>query len=290
LDSMAKDRQAKALRFVNLLRLRFSSGLAEEQIAAEMGFRSAAILHRQLQADGSPVCGVCGLLYPEPDHREEHKDRRKKRQPGVGGGHRVKLPDAGAAEGLFREALGELNQYLYFVDMEESWLEGNLEEDGFKGKQFITHSVDRDSVEVARREDYKRRGDPTEAAWKELCERYGADPQSEEIVVSVGSAAPGGVSRTPSTFLTALVAAYELAALPLERLVEALHPDPDSTDWGVVCQRRPVAQDGGAPRGPRARRSATTASMSSTSNPIWVNAPVAAPVERKTWNSPAAHR
>jgi hypothetical protein len=231
MDRATKDQKLKARRFVAYCRLQFATDLTADQIANRMDFGSAEALYKQLESDGSPVCGVCGLLYPEPGHREEHVGKRRKRQPGVGGGHRIRLPDASDAEGLFREALGELDRYLFFVGMEESWLEGNLEEDGFKGKHFITHSVDRDSVEVARREDYRRRDDPTEAAWKELCERHGVDPESEEIVVSVGSAAPGGVSRTPSAFLTALVADYELAALPLERLVEALHHDPDSTDW-----------------------------------------------------------
>jgi hypothetical protein len=130
-----------------------------------MQFRSAEMLYKQLELDGSPVCRVCGQLYPEPDHRKDHKQKRQKtRQPGVGGGHRIRLPNARAARYLFHQSLESLNDFIAFVDFEERWLEGNLEEGRFKGKHFITHNVDHDAQEVARREEF------IEEQWKELCE------------------------------------------------------------------------------------------------------------------------
>jgi len=239
MDKAAKDRKEKALKFLTFCARRFSTELTEEQIASELGFRSPAVLYKQLELDGSPVCGACGLLYPEPDHRKEHKKKRKKRQPGVGGGHRIKLPKASDARSLFRQAIESLDEYIAFVDVEESWLEGNLEDDGFKGKHFITYSVDRDAVEFARREEF------TEEQWKELCEQHGGDPARDQVVLSVGEATAGGVSVTPSHFLTTLIATYALAGLPLTApgpfekplmppLIEALHPDPESADMEKV--------------------------------------------------------
>ena len=229
-------REQKALRFADFCVRRLKYGQNEEEIAKGLGFGSPETLYHQLERDGSPVCGVCGLLYPNPDHRGEHKDKRRKRQPGVGGGHREKLPGASDARGLFREALRELDWYISLVGAEESCLEGSLGEEGFKGKHFITHTVDRDALEVARREEF------TEAVWKELCKEHGVDPERDQLVLSRGEAAPGGVTRTPSGMLTALIAAYALAILPntyradhpLKPLVEALHHDPDAASWEKI--------------------------------------------------------
>jgi hypothetical protein len=222
MNKATKGQEEKALRFITFCVRRLQTDLTEEQIAAKLGFRSPEVLYKQLELDRSPVCGVCGRLYPEPDHHKEHKQKRRTRQPGVGGGRRVKLPDASNARNLFRRAIEDLDEYLAFVDVEESWLEGNLEEGQFKGKHFITHSAVRDAREVAVREEF------TEEQWRELCEQHGADPASDQVVLSVGEATAGGVERTPSGFLTALIAAYALAHQPLTPLIEALHYEPDS--------------------------------------------------------------
>ncbi|MDP9475740.1 MAG: hypothetical protein M3R38_08635 [Actinomycetota bacterium] len=245
MDKGARDREEKALRFTTFCVRRLRTEQTEERIAAGLGFRSPNALYLQLELDGSPVCGTCGLIYPDLDHRDEHeaKNKRRKRRPGVGGGHRIELPDASDAASLFRQTLEALDEFIAFVYVEESWLEGNVEEDGFKGKHFITRSVERDAREAARREEF------TEEQWRELCERHGADPGSEQVVLSVGEATAGGVGRAPSHFLTALIAACVLADRPLtapdrfkkppppplmEVLVGALHPDPKSADMGKV--------------------------------------------------------
>lgn len=238
MNETTKDQEQKARRFVAFCVGRFHKKRADSDIATDMGFQSAEVLYKQLESDGSPVCGVCGLLYPEPDHREEHKGKRRKRQPGVGGGHRVKLPDVAAARGLFRAALKELDLYIALAEIEESWLEGNIEEGEFRGKRFITHSVDRDALEIAWRQAF------TAEEWRELCEQYGGDPESDQVVLSRGTATPGGVTRTPSFFLAALIAAYALAtplntsitsALPLKPLVDSLHHEPDSAAWEEIA-------------------------------------------------------
>ena len=83
-SARAACRKEKALRFVTFCVRQFIMGLTDDQIATEMGFGSVEVLYKQLESDGSPVCVVCCRLYPEPYHREEHKSKRKKRQPGVG--------------------------------------------------------------------------------------------------------------------------------------------------------------------------------------------------------------
>ncbi len=124
MDKVAKDREEKAFRFTTFCVRSLKMGLEDGQIATEMGFQSAGMLYKELELDGSPVCGICGMLYPGPDHREEDetgKSKRKQRQPGVGGGHRVRLPDASGALGLFRHAVQSLEEYISIVASEESW-------------------------------------------------------------------------------------------------------------------------------------------------------------------------
>jgi hypothetical protein len=202
--------------------------LPEDRILQELErrewgeFGSPQALYTQLANDGFPVCRVCGETPAPPGHCGKQPRRR---QPDLGGGSRVKLPDASTARGLFRMALKELEFYISFVKSEESWLEGNIEEGKFKGKHFIRHSVSRDVLDTRRREEF------TEEEWRELCEQHGTDPERDQIVLSRNDeAAPGGVSRAPSIFLVALIAAYELTHQPLTPLVERLHPDPESVD------------------------------------------------------------
>ncbi len=185
-------------------------------------FRSLANLYQQLANDGFPVCTVCGDTPAGPGHCEKPK---KRRQPDLGSGHRVELPDAIAAHPLFRRALRELDERILLVDAEEGWLEGYTEDGEFKGKHFVTQHVDRTGTEFARREDF------TAEAWKGMCERHGVAFESEVLVTSPGSATAGGVNRAPSDWLTSLIAVYALAGLPLAPLVEALHRRPDAARW-----------------------------------------------------------
>ncbi len=179
-------------------------------------------LYQQLANDGFPVCTVCGETPAGPGHCEKPK---KRRQPDLGSGHRVRLPDAIAAHPLFRRALKELDERILLVDAEEGWLEGYTENGEFKGKHFVTQYVDRTDTEVARREDF------TDEVWKGMCERHGVAFESEVIVTSTGSVTAGGVGRAPSDRLTSLIAVYALAGLPLAPLVEALHRRPDAARW-----------------------------------------------------------
>jgi hypothetical protein len=213
MDRMAKDREEKALRFATFCGYRFKTDLTEYQIASKLGFRSPEALYKQLEIDGSPLCGVCGLLYPEAGHPKEHE---RKPQPKLNTETWIKLPNAMNAGGLFRKALEEYNMKLDLVGSEESWL---------RGKSIRTYIVDRPGPESLWRESY------TEAKWKKLCERYDADPETtDELYVPVDSAGVVRVGRAPSKRLIALIAAYALAGWPLRTLIERLHPEPDSAD------------------------------------------------------------
>jgi hypothetical protein len=132
------------------------AGLPEDQILRELEkrelgeFGSPEALYHQLANDGFPVCRVCGETPVRPEHCDKQP---KKRQPDLGGGRRVRLPDASSARNLFRTALKEFDTYLTFMEGEESWLDGD--------KHFITHSVD-DSEEVVMREGF------THEEWKDV--------------------------------------------------------------------------------------------------------------------------
>ena len=227
---MPKKPGKRALRYINLCVYR-DQDRGEDWIAKELKFGSPEALYKQLSLDGFPVCTVCGETPVQSGHC---KRPRQQRQPDLGGGRRIKLPEASRARSLFRQALKELDVYIHFVDDEEGWLHGDFDKEKgqFKGKRFITHSVDRDAWEVARREEF------TEEQWKELCEQHGVDPSRDQFVLSVGQeASAGGALRTPSTFLNTLVAMYALAHQPLRPLIEALHYDPETADMKKVSAK-----------------------------------------------------
>ena len=179
---MPKKPDEKALRYVKLCAYR-EQDREEDWIAKELEFGSPEALYKQLSQDGFPVCTVCGETTVQSGHCERP---RQPRQPDLGGGRRIKLPEASRAQSLFRQALKELDVYIHFADSEEGWLHGNFdEEEGqFKGKRFLTHSVDRDAWEVARRERF------TEEEWKELCEQHGVDPNTASTQVETSLSCP----------------------------------------------------------------------------------------------------
>lgn len=228
--SERKQPDERISRYLQWYSLRLA-GEPEDRILHELmrrglgEFASPRALYSRLSSDGFPVCRECGETPAGPGHC----GTPKKRQPDLGGGRRIRLPDARDASALFRAALKELGSYIPLAAAEEAWLEGDVVEGVFKGKHFVTQWVERDAPEVARREDF------TEEDWRQLCEERGADPASDTVLLSRGEAAPGGVERTPSALLVALIAAYSLANQPFGPLVGALHPDPDNALWKEIA-------------------------------------------------------
>jgi hypothetical protein len=211
MDRRAEHGREKALRFAEFCRLRFVLRESDDRTAEELGFGSREALYLQLEDDGSPVCGKCGLAYPDADHHEEHRRKR----PEVESEPKLRLPPARDATALFGAALEELNEYPALIDSEEGWVKGRL---------FATYMVDRDSPELLRGEEYSRE------RWQALAERFGFDSEDEEAWVPIGSAGVGRVGRAPSGWLIALIGAYALAGQPLAPLVERLHPRPEDAD------------------------------------------------------------
>jgi hypothetical protein len=57
MDEAANNPEQKALRFAMFCTRRLHFKQADGQVANEMGFGSADVLYKQLESDGSPVCG-----------------------------------------------------------------------------------------------------------------------------------------------------------------------------------------------------------------------------------------
>lgn len=156
-----KDREQKALRFADFCVRRLKFGQTEDQIAKGLDFGSPKALYQQLERDGSPVCGVCGQLYPEPDHGKEHK-RQRTHKPKPATGRLIKLPPADNANELFREALKRLDYFIDLLQGSEDWRQGE--------KRFIQAHYDPDSWETVERDQL------SQAEWEEICKRQTSTP------------------------------------------------------------------------------------------------------------------
>lgn len=207
---------ARIKRYFKWYGLRLS-GWPEHQIRSELEqlglgeFGSAEALYAQLANDGFPVCKTCGETPVSPEHCEKPKERK----PGPPEGLKIDLPPAGDAYDLFRKAHRLLDDYANAVVYEKSWLQG---------RRFTTQHGDPQAEELFERRNL------TEAEWRRLCERYGVDPDNDELLLPIGSAGVGRVGQAPSETLIALIAAYALAGLPMADLVEKLHPHPGRAD------------------------------------------------------------
>ena len=214
-----KDREQKALRFADFCVRRLKFGQTEDQIANGLGFESPEALYSQLERDGSPVCGVCGQLYPDPDHQKEHK-RQRKRKPKPGTGRLIELPPATDAYKLFREALKRLDSFIGLLRGSKEWIQDE--------KRFIQAHYDPNSWETIERDQL------SQAEWEKICEQHDLDPTidrstlPERFAIPIREGGPLGIERTPSLPLTRLIAAYMLSGLPRRDLLKVLHRDPES--------------------------------------------------------------
>ncbi len=86
------------------------------------------------------------------------------------------------------------------------------------------HRPDPDEVAVFRREDF------TEEGWVEVCEAHGQNSFIDAFVTDSVGVQPQGAKNTPNERLVKLIGAYVLAGLPLDPLLEKLHPEPDKVD------------------------------------------------------------
>ena len=209
----------------------------EHSIARDLGQESPKALYHILSSDGFPVCPVCGATPAGPGHCEPPatKRKRKARQ----GGEAIELPPAREARSLFREAVLKLIKivdppplpehlrtmtFRQFVDSSDRL--GDLEE-FLQGERFVSayvHRPDPDEVAVFRREDF------TEEGWAEVCEANGENPSADAFLTDYVGVQPQGAKQNPAEVLVKLIGAYVLAGLPLDPLLEKLHPEPEEVD------------------------------------------------------------
>ncbi len=233
---MSNGPDSKALRYIQLCVSRKQNS-SEEEIARRLKFGSPAALYRTLQQDGFPVCPICGTTTAGPKHCEPPATTRKR--TATQGGEAKELPPAREARDLFRKAAQALsnivdppppptdvnaNTFRQFLDSFDHL--DDLEEH-LQGERFVSSYVyrpDPDDVALFRREDF------TEKGWVEVCEAHGEYPSANAFVTDYASVQPQGAKQTPNEILVKLIGAYVLAGLPLEPLLEKLHPEPGEVD------------------------------------------------------------
>jgi hypothetical protein len=233
---MREELDQRVLRYLKFYSFRMQQQLPEAEIARQLGAESPPALYQALQRDGFPVCPICGATPEGPGHCEPPvtKRKRKARQ----GGEAIELPRAREARDLFREATQALSKivdppappidhndvtFRQIVDSLDRL--GDLEE-FLQGERFVSASVyrpDPDDV-IFRREDF------TEEAWVEACEAHGEDPSTDVFLTDSVGVSPQGAKQTPAEILVKLIGAYVLTGLPLDPLLEKLHPEPEEVD------------------------------------------------------------
>ena len=167
------------------------SELPEEKIASTLGFDSPTELYLRVSQDGYPICPVCGITDVSRSHCLPERDYNRRARRGTG--EAEELPPADAASPLFHQALKKLSWAV--VDLQnrhESWHDG----------RFVTQEVYNDPV--------LRDGEWIDEATTNM---------------------PRGGKQHPAEPLTTLIAVYALSDLPLEPLVEKLHPAPETVDF-----------------------------------------------------------
>jgi hypothetical protein len=158
----------------------------------------------------------------EQGHCEDQNEKRK-RKARRSGGEKRELPPAAAAAELFRGALIRLEHDVAELSRRREYIQDErfVVERHFSGEAGESWST------------YERAGMP-EAAWREFCERYEADPSFDSFTVWEDRVVSGGLSRAPPEPLTQLIAVYILSGEPLDALLKALHDDPEAVDENLL--------------------------------------------------------
>jgi hypothetical protein len=194
--------------------LRNRTTYSEHEIAEKAGFGGAEAMHQQLR-----TWGLTGLIPPD---KQEGTPKPKAKKPGPSA--RTSSPpeevvSPNAAADLFNDALEGLSRVV------ENLEDLNL---SYQGKRFVG------SYTLPGRWTFLREHE-SEQGWRELCERYGQDPQIASFSVDGLSGSESlRVSPYPPRDVVALIAAYALSDRPLELLLEALFPGHSQQDLEEV--------------------------------------------------------
>ena len=178
-------------------------------------------MYRQLD-----IWGLSGLLLPDKEEAPstsrapgENRERRARRGQGEA---KELLPPANARP-LFEQALLSLmgNLVLYLM---ESLDELERRKVHLQDERYVAEDEYRDPIVWLR-------GRMPENQWKDLCQKFGKDPDSDSFELwDTRFVEPVGATQSPQEPLTTLIAVYVLADLPLEPLLEALHFAPEAVD------------------------------------------------------------
>lgn len=203
-----------------------ASNRSDTAVANKYGLTPKA-LWQQLANDGFRVCPECGKHRPEKGHWLEHVSR--KRLPRGTDAEAQELPPAKNGGDLFGPAVALLERDIAQLPFLRQW---------FKDGRFVTEIVyDEDSGlanHLYSRDHYEELG---EDAWREDCERHGVDPNVGEFRVPYTEVLERGAEWFPDDILVRLLTARALSGLPLEPLLERLHPEPNKEDSAEVARK-----------------------------------------------------
>lgn len=216
MKSLGQEPDKRVLRYLKFYDLRLK-GTPEGQVVKSLGFDSPSELYVQLRKDGFPVCEVCGETPTHPGHCEKPAGKRKRRAQ-RGAGNVVDLPPTVNAKELFGSALAALS-----ADIDDL---GSYK-DHLQDERFVaTHeSLD---LETALR----RTRDSSGQSY--VAHPAGARPNEHGVVRWTLPESrvidPLGAGQFPPEPIVALIAVYILADLPIEDLLQKLHPEPEAAD------------------------------------------------------------
>ncbi len=210
MDSLTGPARKEAYSKIALVLVSREEGIcSEEEIAQKAGFGSVEAMHTQLGNWGLP-----GLLPKSVTASNTQPKQRKAKASTRDAG--MELPRPVAAAALFEEAIEALHRIV--EDLEHYRL---VRKDG----RFINTHVDNDCA------TYFPRSSFTPEQWRELCETYGHDADSEGFtLLGTKMKSPTGGSKYPPRPLVTLIAVYGLLERDMRALLQALHPDPPSVD------------------------------------------------------------
>lgn len=225
-----------------LLHYRDQTKLEEEQTASELGFLSPDVMYLQLKNWGLPpwlVYGNSEAGKPRSGSEPKSVDGKRVRKPRKTG-ESTKLPRAGEAEDLFREALRSLCRYVDLPDPPKGQPTGFMDtifstespldslEEHLQAERFISFELNRPNPEFIQK---VRREDFSGEEWKQVCEEYGENPDQDHFWIDAEFGFyVHGATRAPADVLVKLIGTYVLADKPLEPLLEKLHPEPETVD------------------------------------------------------------
>lgn len=243
MSGISKEPDPRVLNYVKFYSARMQ-GMSEQDIARTLGFLnstgypSPSTLYQRLQADGFPVCSLCGFT-PTTDPFHCKKPEGKLRKPPRRREAVVKLPPAHQAVPLFKDALKALAREIEELRDRQEIMQGERFV-GMVNKEYLGWWV------------YRRKNFPDEGEWEELCRQYGEDPDKEEIKVRAGIVPTSlGALQAPAEPLTTLIGVCGLIkgskrtravdlnkdnpttawSIGLFSLIRSLHPDAQGADW-----------------------------------------------------------